>query len=320
MICVQGDGMAAEVCAVLLARAEIEVAQTGAGGPKVPVILVPAATERLYADVMGRALGGCHRIRKRVVMWGSVHRVELPHLGLVVEDRDLGEIPGEAASGSIEWTVACSPRFREASVCHSCGSRSAWVTPVELTNGSPRDTCWMESLAEGWVFLIPSGALGWLIFVGAGGHDAIRESTLVAGQVSRMLAPARSFPAAPAVTLPLARPGWLAAGSAALRFDPLCGDGTGHAIREAILASAVVRAARKGENPEALARHYENRLLGAFQRHLADCLKFYQSGGTGPWWREQQRACEAGLALCAERLRDARFAYRLSGFDLLPIS
>ena len=39
-----------------------------------------------------------------------------------------------------------------------------------------------------------------------------------------------------------ARTGWLACGTAAMAFDPLCGDGTAHAIREAILASAVIRA------------------------------------------------------------------------------
>ena len=35
-------------------------------------------------------------------------------------------------------------------------------------------------------------------------------------------------------------PGWLSCGTAALSFDPICGDGTGHAVREGILAAAVI--------------------------------------------------------------------------------
>ncbi len=32
-----------------------------------------------------------------------------------------------------------------------------------------------------------------------------------------------------------------------MAFDPICGDGTAHAIREAILAAAVIRALARGD-------------------------------------------------------------------------
>ena len=49
--------------------------------------------------------------------------------------------------------------------------------------------------------------------------------------------------------------GWLACGTAAMGFDPICGDGTGYAVREGILGDLldVVGdgvAARRRENPD----------------------------------------------------------------------
>ena len=62
---------------------------------------------------------------------------------------------------------------------------------------------------------------------------------------------------------PLCDAGWLACGTAAMTFDPLCGDGTGNAVRESILAAAVIRAAAAGESSERLIAHYRCRLLTA---------------------------------------------------------
>ena len=71
--------------------------------------------------------------------------------------------------------------------------------------------------------------------------------------------PTREFPAHPRVAWSLAGSHWLACGTAALAFDPLCGDGTGHAIREAILAAAVLRAIQRGANVDELLNHYIRR-------------------------------------------------------------
>ena len=87
-----------------------------------------------------------------------------------------------------------------------------------------------------------------------------------------------------------------------MAFDPLCGDGTAHAIREAILASAVIGAAARGDDPVQLLAHYEARLTAGFRRHLAHCLEYYTSGRTGPWWGQEVESVTRGLVWCDQRL------------------
>ena len=86
-----------------------------------------------------------------------------------------------------------------------------------------------------------------------------------------------------------------------MAFDPICGDGTAHAIREAILASAVIRALAKGGSQNDLLSHYEARLTAGFQRHLAQCRQFYLSGGTGPLWTSELEAIDRGLQWCSAK-------------------
>jgi flavin-dependent dehydrogenase len=105
-----------------------------------------------------------------------------------------------------------------------------------------------------------------------------------------------------------------------MAFDPLCGDGTGHAVREAILAAAVIRAIAEGGDTDSLLAHYQKRLLAAFQKHLELCLRFYDPGHGGEWWQRESDAVRRGLAWCAaQRDPEPEFAYRLSGFELQPV-
>ena len=105
-----------------------------------------------------------------------------------------------------------------------------------------------------------------------------------------------------------------------MTFDPICGDGTAHAVREAILASAVLQGVARGEDAGPLLAHYEARLTAGFERHLAQCRQFYASGGNGPWWTAQTQSAEQGLAWCRGRMEaHGQFRYRLNGFELEPI-
>ncbi len=159
--------------------------------------------------------------------------------------------------------------------------------------------CAVESQAGGWRFLLP----GWRIEVGAAGAGTA------------------AFPAYPRIADPLCAPGVLTCGAAAMAFDPICGDGTGNAIREAILACAVIRAAARGEPMDALLSHYRARLLAAFGKHLELALEFYRAANTGPWWAEEIRAMEEGARWGQRELAQMPpFRYRLEGFELAPIS
>ena len=91
-------------------------------------------------------------------------------------------------------------------------------------------------------------------------------------------------------------------------------------MREAILASATVRAINEGGDCQSLIAHYQARLLAGFQRHLAHCFDFYKSGFTNPWWGRQLDDLESGLAWCSKQIVGMNASrYRLNGFTLEPV-
>jgi 2-polyprenyl-6-methoxyphenol hydroxylase-like FAD-dependent oxidoreductase len=193
----------------------------------------------------------------------------------------------------------------------------ASAVAVNLRDNSDPAACWIESLEAGWLFLIPNPPrTAWLLAVGSAPSELLTASRVIREQIADTHQESSKFPAYPRIVSPLCAEGWLACGTAAMAFDPLCGDGTAHAIREAILAAAVIRAA---VNDDALA-HYQARLTAGFRRHLALCQGFYTSGGDGPWWRQELDAIQQGIAWCDRRLTaHGDFRYQLRDFELHPL-
>ena len=278
--------------------------------------MLGGAAVTMMRDVFGQQelFQGRHQINRRVVGWGQGREpVALEHSAVVVSERELLESvdsPELSQAGDVDWTVITSQPLPEKSIEHHFGSRMARAQGVLLADAS--DTCWIESLDDGWLFLIPnSEKTGWLLSIGA---VDLTQSRLIAPQVADVRGAALQFPSHPRIMQPLCGERWIACGSAAMAFDPLCGDGTANAVREAILAAAVIRA-----GSDALP-HYEARLTAGFQRHLSLCMNFYQSGGTGEWWRSERESLQDGLDWCATRARMfGPYRYQLNGFDLIPV-
>ena len=152
---------------------------------------------------------------------------------------------------------------------------------------------------------------------GARPEQLLGSSALVRAQIEEAGAATAAFAASPRVAAPLAGARWIACGTAAMAFDPLCGDGTAHAVREGILAAAVVKAAMRGGDVGSLISHYDGRLTAGFFRHLLHCLEYYSKGHGGAWWEAEAAATKQGIEWCSGRLGgDPRFRYRLNGFDL----
>jgi hypothetical protein len=189
---------------------------------------------------------------------------------------------------------------------------------VVLKENSGPAACWIESLDDGWLFLIPTAPRsGWLLAVGDAPEALPSRSRVVAAQIADRGSSSGQFPAYARIAAPLGGPGWLACGTAAMGFDPICGDGTAHAIREAILASAVVRAMAIGGADGNLLSHYAARLTAGFRRHLELCRGFYQTGGATALWRSELDAIDRGIRWCDAQLSSgAGFRYRLRGFEL----
>jgi hypothetical protein len=289
---------------------------------------VSEAAQSLLCDVYGRQdlFHGLFRIDRRIVAWdrGSAP-IALPHQAVVISEEALLELlrPAQDESGPAgvaDWTVYTSRPLPASVQQHRFGSRTASIAPVDLKDSAP-PACWIEALECGWLFLIPTGPTsGWLISIGAPHDILLAESRLIADRV-RVSGPAgAAFPAYPGIADPICAPGWLACGAAALSFDPLCGDGTGNAVREAILASAVIRAATARDDVDRLLSHYRSRLIAGFARHLELCRGFYSSGNRGPWWEREIASLNEGIAWCGQVLEAGNaFHYRLSGFELKSI-
>jgi hypothetical protein len=317
---IRGDGVAARCCAHLLDRVSCERLSR----PRIPVIMLSEAAQGLIRDIFQKEylFRGLPRIRKRVVRWGpDAAPVELDHSAVIVSEEDLLDVLGleQSEGGDADWTMIASGPLPAETTEHRFGSRVAMSVKVKLKvpgDTCQAETCWMESVEHGWLFLNS----GWLIAVGGRPRELLESSRLIRDEIESIDAGTMQFPSSPRIATPLGGGGWICCGSAAMTFDPICGDGTAHAVREAILASAVMRAVGRGEDARPLLAHYEARLTAGFERHLEHCLQFYSSGGDGAWWREQAKSAERGIAWCRRRMEGhGRFRYRLNGLELEEI-
>jgi len=314
----------------LLTRAGFAPALELTARPRLPAIMLSDAALGLVRDVFDRPelFRSAHRITRRVVQWGTgAEPVAFEHAAAVVSEPELLEqleqrtaTPRDAGVDT-SFTIFAARPLPDGPVEHSFGSRTAFAAPVRLRDVRDSACCWIESLDEGWLFLIPNSAeCGWLLSVGCPPGAIQDRSRLIGGRIASVGEPAGEFSSSPRIMSPLSGPGWLACGTAGMAFDPICGDGTAHAVREAILASAVVRAISAGGDESGLRRHYEARLVAGFQRHLMVSMDFYQSGNGGPWWDRELGFLRQGLEWCAGMAHGyGPFHYRLSGFELQSI-
>jgi hypothetical protein len=330
-IVIRGDGAAAWCCAHLLTRAGFKPVLQRIPRPRLPAIMLSEAALALIREVFERPdlFHAAPRITRRVVKWGrNGEAVAFDHAAVVVSERELlsqlereMELPDEPAGDEGDFTIFTSRPLPPGTVEHCFGSRIASAAQVRLKDARDSASCWIESLEDGWLFLIPNSVeSGWLLSVGCSVHAIMERSNLIAGRIAFMSGPSGQFPASPRIVSPLCGPRWLACGTAGMAFDPICGDGTAHAVREAILAAAVVGAISTGGAAEELLCHYQARLTVGFQRHLAASLDFYRSGNEGLWWEKELEFLRQGLEWCAGKLNGyGAFRYRLSGFELRSI-
>lgn len=320
---IRGEGLAAWCSFRLLSRSgfRVTVERHRRGNPR--LILVGDPTQALLNELAGdpSPFRDVARIRRRIVAWGpDAAFKEFDHSGAIVKEQTLlddlwSRTPQESGQGPAEWTVlGSSPPPAEE---HRFGSRTANVAEVDLRG--QREACWIESFDQGWMFLIAGNdPTGYLISVGAHPETLLVMSRLIGREVAAVRPMEGEVAAYPRITSPMYGSDWLACGTAAMALDPLCGDGAGHAIREAILACAVLRGIAKGSTAGDLLRHYQARLGAAFERHLKICEGFYSTGGGGAWWKSELEMLRRGLEFSrAHATREWR--YRLEGFDLLPV-
>lgn len=334
---VEGDGIASVCVTRLLRDAGIPVVSEKKPRPQVAAILLSQATQHLLQEIFTATSSnndlfeGFIPIRRRIVLWGTGQEpIDVPHFGLVAPEGVLLQRLWEQASsesdqaGSTtisEWTIKTLASSTTAKPPLRIGDRHAHIALAQLQISAPRDACWIESVNDGWLFLLPRGGTeATLMAVGDEPQTSLQSSKLISHQLNSVAPTSAVIAASPQLAATLAEPGMIACGSAAMNFDPLCGEGAGNAVREAFLAAAVVRAALQGESAADLTRHYEDRLWRGFARHLEVCLQFYQTGGTSDFWREQVDALHNGMPHVTALLSQSpAHRYRLVERDLVSI-
>lgn len=333
-ILIRGDGIAACCCAHLLHKAGIAVTLEPSNRSKVPALMLSGASQSLICDVFAQRdlFHDAPRVEKRVVVWGLDGKaLPLPHSAVIISEERLSQrvrpnVPAPAPlDGDPIWTIHSAPPLPP-STEHRFGTRIAAAVQVNLKEDSDARACWIEGLESGWLFMIPAASRSdahsaWLLAVGGPTESLLAQSRLISDQIAGIIRATAQFPAFPRISDPLCGSNWLACGTTAMSFDPLCGDGTGHAVREAILAAAVVRAALAGEARDGLLEHYRARLVAGFYRHLELCREFYTRGRVGPWWDQELSHLLNGLDYCkSAMINGMRFRYQLTGFDLHRIA
>lgn len=326
-VAIHGDGIAACCCARQLGQHGIEVSWPN--GPKTsgPTLLINRSTQTLLADIFQTGLSlfsDLPVIRKRVVLWGSepVAKI-LPHAGVVISEAALVarcrariESSGASRSEGADWSIQAMSKVSGPNQKHF-GSRMARAVSVQIKTADA-DACWVESLESGWLFLLPCGERnGSLLGIGGPLDRLLGQSRLVAQEIENLIGPETEFAAYPRILDPLCGPGWLACGGGAMSFDPICGEGAGNAVREAILASAVIQLLARNETSRDALAHYSSRLLAGFLRHLDTCAHFYISARRSDWWDSEITRLIRGIEWTQRQLSSLpKPQYRLVGFNL----
>ncbi|MBM3761614.1 MAG: hypothetical protein FJW36_15370 [Acidobacteria bacterium] len=317
-VTLRGDGLALSACAELLRAGGWRVYREGGRRAKLPSVLLNGASQNLLLDVFRKPdlLDGLHPITKRIVRWGN-DTISLPHSALAVSEGELLERLGaqEATPGTGAYSVLGTRPLPDGVEDLRFGTRVAEAVPVGFETSAEANACWVEAVEGGWLFAVDAG---WMLAVGATAEELLGQSKLVRGVVAEITGERSSFAASPRIAATLAGENWLACGSAAMGFDPLCGEGTGHTVREAILASAVLKAQVRDGHWAELSKLYEQRLRGGFKRHLEQCRLLYASGGKGPWWQSQQQSVQLGLEASRGWVVSAG-RFRLEGYELVSL-
>ncbi|WP_324699846.1 hypothetical protein [Novosphingobium sp. RL4] len=322
---IRGRGIAARCTARLLGAQGLDWTLDDAPRPSGPAVMLSDPALSLMRDCLGdpELLAGKRRVQRRVVAWGGQEPATLDHGAIVLDEGDLDQCLEiyniNKSNGCSDFSIHAAMPFPSGNM-RRFGSRPSGAAQVRLLREEDGDACRVESLDTGWLFLIPvSDTTGWLLAIGGSPDELLPQSRHLGARVELSRLSGASFETAPGMLECLAAPGWLACGTAAIAFDPICGDGTAQAVREAVLAAAVVQALAEGENAQALATHYHSMLLAAMRRHLKLCAQFYATGGKGAWWQAQLAALAEGFEWCTaalSRLPEPR--YELRGLRLVP--
>jgi len=330
---IAGSGIAAVSIAQLLSQSNIPYAFESDKANQERSVLLSSQTVQLLSAIhrTDRFVQFGWPIQRRSVLWGdATEPVTVEHHGISISESRLsdelrsrlrGSHKNTSVLASPDWLIETQLRANSGVTLIRYGERRTTFQTVTLRSSADSHCCVIESVSAGWLFLLPTSSTeAALLCTGYHPEEVLAQSRLVTRQMERTSPFSTPVNIAPAIAHELIGPGLIRAGSAALRFDPLCGEGVGHAAREAYLAAAVLRAANRGEAVQGLLAHYATRLQQAFLRHLLVCRSFYDVHQETAFWRSELEHLETGLATMQAGALYAPAMFRFEGLDLKPVT
>jgi hypothetical protein len=108
------------------------------------------------------------------------------HLAFLLESlSEMFEAGHLSSPGDPDWTIFTSRPLPPSAVEERFGCLTARAVPMDLKDAADSATCRIESMREGWLFLVPSGmqscgtaAMAFDLICGDGTANAIRETIL----------------------------------------------------------------------------------------------------------------------------------------------
>lgn len=219
----------------------------------------------------------------------------------------------------------------------SFGYRCVISQAVTLANNCEDKTYWIETVANAWVFLVPLGDRRALLQVMVPSllvkpvqvlSHILEQTQTIKHQIFTLIGSSAVFSAFPQILkslsgqVGLSGSTWIAVGDAAFCADPISGDGTGYAIRGAILATSVLDgiACSVVDYGDGLC-HYTLRLRQAFAAHLKTCISYYAVGFSSLSWKAEIDLMQKAFTHDRFSQFDSQiFKYRLRGLQLVEFS
>ena len=331
-VAIHGQGIAASCCATLLREQQPIIVPAETSRPRLAAVLISDGTQALLREIFQneKLFEGLPKIRKRVVAWNGAKAESFPHSAVIVGEQAIGErlqapVSASSSDGPNEaaWNIFTSKGSDELAPELRFGSRVAGVMEVRLRESAEKEACWAESVERGWLFLIATGnGKGSLICTGGEPASLLQSSRLVCEQIETLNGEsgAAQFAAYPRTLPKLHGRDWIACGTAAMFFDPLSGEGTGAAARQAILAAATIRAILRGDDANQVLAEFSLRMRLGFLRHLDMCRTFYQVNSKAPFWSRELALLDDGISWAREEIGGQPVPrYKLVDFDLVRL-
>lgn len=336
-VVISGSGVAAIACHALFRRFGWRTFSgqppASAGAQTVPFVALNELTWGLLRDVFGKTPPEpCGTDRRIVVNHSSAEVSTVRETRFVVPAeavrfQEFMPLSEDAPADAHLVETADRADRKDAAAWLSSGSRVSWMRSARSLAVEAERSLVLEFVPDGWVFWMPTGArrgiVQWMLPDSAGGDDLCAELWRTTKFIRKWAVPqgawiTRALPSSARIGQGLMSRDAARCGSAAMRFDPISGDGIGASLRSSILACAAVRyMAEQPGDVSLVSRHYESRMLRAFRDHIASCSQYYSAAGLSRrWGHERQTISEAAAAAAGPHFRAL---FRLENLSLNAI-